>query len=141
MRFILLMFLIGSIFCGWTNALSIRGASSALSKFGKKFGNAKNYLDDIEHVGDLAGYNFAALGTYWRSNTLAAFAQMKRGEIEESKETLNLAMTTLAVWDLGQGVAYLQTHQQDRTEVPKRVPRNCAGDERNESDHADRCPR
>ena len=106
MRFILHLFLIGSIFYGWTNALSIRGASNALSRLGRNFGNAKNYLDDIQHVGELAGYNFAALGTYWRSNTLAAFAQMKRGEIEESMETLNLAIASLAVWDLGQGIAY-----------------------------------
>lgn len=68
-------------------ALRIR-LSSRLSSIGKKFGGAKNYLDDIEHVGDLAGYNFAALGTYWRSNTLAGFAQMKRGEMEEAMETL-----------------------------------------------------
>lgn len=80
--------------------------SSRLSSLGKKFGGAKNYLDDIEHVGDLAGYNFAALGTYWRSNTLAGFAQMKRGEMEEAMETFNLAVSTLAVWDLGQGIVY-----------------------------------
>ncbi len=65
-----------------------------------------NYIDDLENLGNVAGYNFAALGTYWRSNALAGFAQMKRGELEEAMESYNLAISTLAVWDLGQGVAY-----------------------------------
>jgi len=65
-----------------------------LSEIGKKFGSVKNYLDDIEHVGDLAGYNFAVLGTYWRSNALAAFSQMKSEEKKQARETLYLAIST-----------------------------------------------
>jgi len=78
--------------------------SGRLSEIGKKFGSAKNYLDDIEHVGDLAGYNFAVVGTYWRSNTLAAFSQMKNEETKQARETLYLAISTLAVWNVGQGM-------------------------------------
>eukprot|EP00794_Sanderia_malayensis_P010819 gene10819-biopygen8649 len=77
----------------------------SLSKIGGNFARRGANMD-LDDVASIAGYNFAALGTYWRSNTLAGFAQMKRGEMQESMETFNLAVSTLAVWDLGQGVAY-----------------------------------
>lgn len=84
--------------------LQLSKLPGALSKIGKKFGSAANYLDDIQHVGDLAGYNFAVLGTYWRSNALAAFSQMKNEEKKQATETLHLAISTLVVWDVGQGI-------------------------------------
>ena len=87
-----------------SSRLSLSKLPGKLSKIGRKFGSAKNYLDDIEHVGDLAGYNFAVLGTYWRSNALAAFSQMKNEEKKAASETLHLAISTLAVWDVGQGM-------------------------------------
>ena len=80
-----------------SSRLALNKLPGRLSQIGKKFGNAKNYLDDIEHVGDLAGYTFAVVGTYWRSNTLAAFSQMKNEETKQARETLYLAISTLAV--------------------------------------------
>eukprot|EP00794_Sanderia_malayensis_P010816 gene10816-biopygen8644 len=77
----------------------------SLSKIGGNFARRGANMD-LDDAASIAGYNFAALGTYWRSNTLAGFAQMKRGEMQEAMETFNLAVATLAVWDLGQGVAY-----------------------------------
>ena len=61
---------------------------------------------DLERSAEMAGYTFGIVGAYWRSNTLAAYAQMSRGEIEEAMETIQLAIATLTVWDLGQGIAY-----------------------------------
>ena len=89
-----------------SSKLQLSKLSGKLIKYGKKFGSAKNYLDDIAHVGDLGGYNFAALGAYWRSNALAAFSQMKNEEKEAARDTLNLAIATLAVWDIGQGMLH-----------------------------------
>ncbi len=83
--------------------------SRSLNGIGSRFARrGAQYIEDfeLEDVASLAGYNFAALGTYWRSNTLAGFSQMKRGEMQEAMETFNLAVSTLAVWDLGQGIAY-----------------------------------
>ena len=104
MKAILQLFALSFIANVVSSRLALNKLPGRLSQIGKKFGNAKNYLDDIEHVGDLAGYNFALLGTYWRSNALAAFSQMKNGEKKEAKETLYLAISTLAVWDVGQGM-------------------------------------
>ena len=89
-----------------SSKLQLSKLSGRLSQLGSKFGNAPKYLDDIAHVGDLAGYNIAALGTYWRSNALAAFSQMKNDEKEAASETLNLAIATLAVWDVGNGILH-----------------------------------
>ena len=104
MKAILQLFVLSFIANVVSSRLALNKLSGRLSQIGKKFGNAKNYLDDIEHVGDLAGYNFAVLGTYWRSNALAAFSQMKNEEKKEATETLHLAIATLAVWDVGQGM-------------------------------------
>ena len=60
----------------------------------------------------MAGYTFGIVGAYCRrSNTLAAYAQMSRGEIQKAMETIQLAIATLTVWNLGQGIGYPVVHK------------------------------
>ena len=67
----------------------------------------------------------SSLSAYWRSNTLAAYAQMSQGEIQEAMETIQLAIATLTVWDLGQGVAYPVVHKLvDKIVKNKQLSRN-----------------
>lgn len=82
-----------------------------LSRIGKTFRRLPMSTRGLEQSADMAGYTFGIVGAYWRSNTLAAYAQMSRGEIEEAMETIQLAIATLTVWDLGQGIAYPVVHK------------------------------
>ena len=88
-----------------SEALSIGGISKSLSKVGHNFGRAVGKLDELENIAVATGYGATGIDSYWQSNTLVAFSQMKRGEVEEAMETFNLAIATLAVWDFGQGIA------------------------------------
>lgn len=80
-----------------------------LSRIGKTFQRIP--IKGLEQSAEMAGYTFGIVGAYWRSNTLAAYAQMSRGEIQEAMETIQLAIATLTVWDLGQGIAYPVVHK------------------------------
>ena len=71
--------------------------------FKKKFRSDKR----LETAADLAGFSHAALGVYWRSNTMAVLSQLARGEFEEAMETFNVAAATLGTFDLGQGIFIL----------------------------------
>lgn len=82
-----------------------------LSRIGKTFRRLPMSTRGLERSADMAGYTFGIVGAYWRSNTLAAYAQMSRGEIQEAMETIQLAIATLTVWDLGQGIAYPVVHK------------------------------
>lgn len=73
-----------------------------LSRIGSNF--ASNAADNLETAGNYGGYTVAKLGTFWRSNAIAGFNKMKEGELEEAMQDFQVAISTLAVWDLGQGV-------------------------------------
>ena len=88
-----------------SEAISLGGISKSLSRVGKNFGRAVGKLNELENIAAATGYGATGLDIYWQSNTLVAFSQMKRGEVEEAMETFNLAIATLAVWDFGQGIA------------------------------------
>eukprot|EP00795_Rhopilema_esculentum_P015536 gene15536-6799_t len=88
-----------------SEALSLGGISKSLSRVGHNFGRAVGKLDELESIAAATGYGATGIDSYWQSNTLVAFSQMKRGEVEEAMETFNLAIATLAVWDFGQGIA------------------------------------
>lgn len=87
------------------------GNALKLSRIGKTFGRLTMSTRGLERSAEMAGYTFGIVGAYWRSNTLAAYAQMSRGEIQEAMETIQLAIATLTVWDLGQGIAYPVVHK------------------------------
>lgn len=86
-------------------SLNLGSLSKSLSKIGNNFGNAVGKLDPLESIATLSGYGSVSIEGYWKANTLAGFTQVKRGDVEEAMNTFNLALATLTVWDLGQGVA------------------------------------
>ena len=86
-------------------SLSASGLSKSLSRIGGKFGRAVSNMDPLESIASLSGYGTISIQGYWQSNILAGFSQMKRGDIEAAMDTFNLAIATLTVWDLGQGIA------------------------------------
>ena len=76
-----------------------------LSRIGSNFGRAAaRNADNLETAGNYGGYTVAKLGTFWRSHAIAGFNKMKEGELEEAMQDFQVAIATLAVWDLGQGV-------------------------------------
>ena len=86
-------------------SLGISGLSKSLSRIGNNFGRAAGNLDPLESIASLSGYGSVSIEGYWQANTLAGFTQVKRGDIEEAMDTFNMAIATLTVWDLGQGIA------------------------------------
>ena len=97
----------GLIICAFVDLASSRfsALSKRLSRIGKNFGGAGD-VKKISLIGDGFAYTYAAVGTFWRSNALAAFSKMKIGEQKEAIESMNLAIATLAVWDVGQGMLH-----------------------------------
>lgn len=56
----------------------------------------------LETSSSLTSMYVGGTGIWWRSGIIASISQMEQGEQEAAMETLNIAITTLAVFDTTQ---------------------------------------
>lgn len=105
MRQILSVLVVFSLLGNEVRSIRLKGLSKSLSRIADNFGRAAGNLDPLETIASFSGYSSVSIEGYWQANTLAGFTQVKRGDVEEAMDTFNMAIATLTVWDLGQGIA------------------------------------
>eukprot|EP00112_Aurelia_sp_Birch-Aquarium-sp1_P008842 Seg1985.6 transcript_id=Seg1985.6/GoldUCD/mRNA.D3Y31 product="hypothetical protein" protein_id=Seg1985.6/GoldUCD/D3Y31 len=79
-----------------------KGFSTSIAKLGNKFLSRSNPVKMTATGATVTSLYVGSTGIWFRSDTIAAINELERGEKEEAMQSLQLAIATLAVFDVTQ---------------------------------------